>query len=141
MPAMESSADPRPARATPPCEGILIVDDDMEIRSALRDVLEDEGYAVAEASDGSEALRELKAPTRSDEQLPCVILLDLMMPVMDGWQFRAAQVQDPRLTKIPVVILTADLNARQKTAALNVSRTLTKPVKLDVLLSTIQQFC
>ena len=73
-----------------PCGGILVVDDDPDIRDSLREVLEDEGYEVACVGNGREALDHLKTANPR----PCVILLDLMMPVMDGWQFRKEQKQD-----------------------------------------------
>ena len=70
------------------CSGILIVDDDPDIRDSLKEVLEDEGYEVNGVANGREALDYLRKSPR-----PCVILLDLMMPVMDGWQFRKEQKQ------------------------------------------------
>ncbi len=82
---------------------ILVVDDDPCIRTALAEVLEDEGYQVACASNGAEALDQLQ----HDDDAPSLIVLDLMMPVMDGWAFRCAQRSDPRLSGIPVLVLSA----------------------------------
>jgi len=79
---------------------VLIVDDDRAIHSSLGEMLRDEGYATAVASDGGAALRLLRAGLR-----PGAILLDLMMPVMDGWDFRADQMKDPTLKEIPVIVL------------------------------------
>ena len=79
-----------------PCGGILVVDDDPDIRDSLREVLEDEGYEVACVGNGREALDHLKTANPR----PCVILLDLMMPVMDGWQFRKEQKQDAEIAGI-----------------------------------------
>jgi CheY-like chemotaxis protein len=81
---------------------ILVVDDDAGIRTALRDLLEMEGYSVTEAANGLAALGKLRAGLR-----PAVILLDLMMPVMDGWDLRTEQLRDPELRGIPVLIVTA----------------------------------
>src|ERR1700733_13792148 len=81
---------------------VLVVDDDHDIRGTLSQVLEDEGYSTAAASDGREALRLLRAGLR-----PCIIFLDLSMPGMDGWDFRADQMADPDLRTIPVVVITA----------------------------------
>jgi CheY-like chemotaxis protein len=81
---------------------VLVVDDDRDIRGTLGVVLEEEGYATASASDGREALRLLREGLR-----PCVIFLDLSMPGMDGWDFRANQLTDPDLSTIPVVVITA----------------------------------
>jgi CheY-like chemotaxis protein len=81
---------------------VLIVDDDRAILSGLSELLEGEGYAVATATDGLEALAQLRAGLR-----PCVILLDLMMPVMDGWDFRYEQLKDPDLKDLPIIVITA----------------------------------
>src|SRR6476646_6367807 len=78
---------------------ILIVDDDKDVRSALAELLEGEGYAVAGAHNGHEALQLMRAGLH-----PAVILLDLMMPVMDGWDFRSEQQRDPAFAGVPVVI-------------------------------------
>jgi CheY-like chemotaxis protein len=81
---------------------ILVVDDDGAIRTSLGAMLEDEGYETALASDGRAALGLLRGGLR-----PTAILLDLMMPVMDGWDFRADQLRDPTLSDIPVIVLSA----------------------------------
>ena len=81
---------------------VLIIDDDLPVRTALKELFETEGYAVALAATGHAALNHLRKGLR-----PCAILLDLMMPVMDGWDFRNEQLADPALKDIPVVILTA----------------------------------
>src|ERR1041384_8053025 len=86
-----------------PSGGILGVDADPDIRDSLREVREDEGYEVACVGNGREALGHLKAANPR----PCVILLDLMMPVMDGWQFRKEQKQDSEIAGIPLVVITA----------------------------------
>ena len=83
-------------------ELILVVDDDASIRAAMRELLETEGYDVTEAANGLAALGKLRAGLR-----PAVILLDLMMPVMDGWDLRTEQLRDPELAAIPVLIVTA----------------------------------
>jgi CheY-like chemotaxis protein len=85
-----------------PSDTVLIVDDDSAVRTALKELFETEGYTVAVAANGRAALNHLGAGLR-----PCVVLLDLMMPVMDGWDFRTEQLQDPLLKEIPVLILTA----------------------------------
>ena len=81
---------------------ILIVDDDCDVRRALTELLEDEGYAVAGAANGRAALDMIRGGVR-----PALILLDLMMPGMNGWDFRNAQLRDPELSAVPVVIVTA----------------------------------
>ena len=119
------------------CGGVLVVEDDADILRAVVQVLEDEGYTVRAAENGRVALAALRA---AGAQLPCVILLDLMMPVMDGWAFRAEQLRDPALADIPVIILTADGNAAEKARLMNGAGALRKPVELLTLLAAIQRF-
>jgi len=82
---------------------VLVVDDDDGIRDALRDLLDDAGFATLGARHGLEALNVLGALTTA----PAFILLDLMMPVMDGWAFCASRVKDPTLSEIPVIAISA----------------------------------
>ncbi|HEX6288741.1 MAG TPA: response regulator [Herpetosiphonaceae bacterium] len=121
---------------TQPCSGILIVEDDLAIREALTEILEDEGYQVQGAANGQEAIQLLRERTP-----PCLILLDLMMPVMNGWQFRAEQKQDPVLAPVPVVVISADSDLKTKAAAIEAVDYLPKPVQLTRLLDTIEQYC
>ena len=81
---------------------ILVVDDDVDIREVLREVLEQAGYAVAEAANGEQALKYLEKHPR-----PSAILLDLFMPVMDGWQFARRIESIPELTPVPIIVVTA----------------------------------
>jgi CheY-like chemotaxis protein len=80
---------------------VLLVEDEKAIREAVAEVLEEYGYAVSQARNGLEGLREARAVR------PNIIVLDLMMPTMNGWQFREAQKQDPELADIPVIIVSA----------------------------------
>ena len=80
---------------------VLVVDDDRAVLDAVSELLQNEGYRVATARDGRVALARLRRGLR-----PCVILLDLMMPGMDGWDFRQEQLRDDGLKDIPVVIIT-----------------------------------
>jgi CheY-like chemotaxis protein len=106
---------------------VLVVDDERDIRLAMAEALEDEGYEVDTARDGAEALAHLRAFH------PQVVLLDLMMPGMDGWEFRRMQRLDPELALIPVVVISAlgavkDLDAQDY---------IQKPFELDQLLSVV----
>jgi CheY-like chemotaxis protein len=121
----------------PRCAGVLVVEDDADILRAVVQVLEDEGIAVQSADNGRSALAALRAP---GAPRPCLILLDLMMPVMDGWAFRAEQLRDPALSDIPVIILTADGSAAEKSAGMNGAGALRKPVELLTLLEAIQPY-
>ena len=117
----------------PDCpRGVLIIDDDDAVRESLADALEDAEYSPISAANGQEALEYLQKGGR-----PCVILLDLMMPIMDGWEFRAAQLADPALGPIPVIVLSA-VNEIGRVAAGAVLR---KPVQLTTLLEAVQRFC
>ncbi len=109
---------------------LLVVEDDADIRETLDGLLSMEGFHVIGCSNGREALDWLHASPKPD-----VILLDLMMPVMDGWQFRVVQKQDPELSAIPVVALSADATA--KAAAIDADAYLKKPVEYETLLETI----
>jgi CheY-like chemotaxis protein len=113
-------------------EAVLIVEDDAALRETLCMVLADAGYTAATASDGVEALRYLA----SVDELPCMILLDLMMPEMDGWQFRAVQAGDPRLSRICTAVLTAN-----KSKPVQADHHLAKPISLAALLDVVAQCC
>jgi excisionase family DNA binding protein len=114
-----------------PRQHILVVDDDELVRDSLRDFLTDLGYSVLLAADGREALDLLAA---AGTPLPAVIVLDLMMPRLDGREFRAAQARDPRLAGIPVLFVTAD-----RRAALDGSIVLRKPLDLSALREAIRK--
>ncbi len=116
---------------------VLVVDDDTEIRETMIDVLEDAGYEAVGASDGVEALAQL----RDDGDRWCVVLLDLMMPNMDGRAFREEQLQDPALSPIPVVIVSARNDVAEAAADLNVAAHVTKPLRLKALVELVDQFC
>jgi CheY-like chemotaxis protein len=116
--------------------GVLVVEDDPDIQQVLRFALEMAGYPVTTAGNGVEAMRQLQAATP-----PCLILLDLMMPVMDGWQFRAAQQRDPALAAIPVVVISADGRVPQKATSMGAAGYLAKPVDFDKLVEVVQRYC
>jgi CheY-like chemotaxis protein len=116
---------------------VLVVDDDADIRDTVIEVLQDSGHDVMGASNGVEALQQL----RTASVLPCVILLDLMMPHMDGEQFRAEQLKDPQLSRIPVVIISAFRDTAERAKALNAAGHLTKPVSIDALMLAINSVC
>jgi CheY-like chemotaxis protein len=115
---------------------VMIVEDDIDVRESIEEVLADNDYRTVGVANGKEALDRLRAGLEQ----PCLILLDIMMPVMDGWQFRALQRKDPELGSIPVVVLTAHVDLEQ-TAELEAAACLKKPIRLDTLLDTVQRFC
>ena len=116
---------------------ILVVDDDAALRNTLVEILEEEGYRASAASNGMEALEVL----RTSQAPPAVILLDMMMPVMDGWAFRAEQQRDPMLSEIPVVIFSAQGNVKEMASQVSASAYLKKPLLLKELLEMIDKFC
>jgi CheY-like chemotaxis protein len=123
-------------RATPPAghRPILIVEDDADLREMMAQLLTLEGYRAEAVSNGRDALEYLSRGPRPD-----LILLDLMMPVMDGWEFRRRQREDPALAALPVVVLSALDQAR----ALDLGGTafLKKPLDFDRLLELVRQYC
>jgi CheY-like chemotaxis protein len=116
---------------------VMIVEDDRDVLESMAEVLEDSDYHVMRAKHGAEALASL----REGGHRPCVILLDIMMPVMDAWEFRAAQARDPVLGTIPVVVLSAHAKMQEAAADMHAAGALAKPVRLDALLATVRQFC
>jgi CheY-like chemotaxis protein len=115
---------------------VLIVDDDRAVVDSLRDFLEDEGFEVVTAAEGRDALDQLRRGLR-----PCVILLDLMMPRMNGWEFRDEQLQDADLKDIPVVVVSAcplDAGARTRLGDVDC---VSKPPSLPRLLAAIRRNC
>jgi CheY-like chemotaxis protein len=112
---------------------LLIVDDDVELCESLADALTDAGYDAVTAHDAHRALRlSRRGPP------PCLILLDLMMPEMTGWQFRERQLRDHRTRDIPLVIMTASREGRGRSMPANAL--LLKPFTLDELLDQVESF-
>ncbi len=115
---------------------VLVVEDDADLLAALSGALEDEGFGVSRARHGLDALGKLRSGCR-----PCVILLDLMMPIMNGWQFRHEQRQDSELPKIPVVVVSAKTDSAQHAAWLEADAYVEKPLSLGKLVEIVNRFC
>jgi len=113
---------------------VMVVDDDDDIRDTLAGLLEDEGYEVAAFPTGRDAFEALKRGLD-----PRVILLDLMMPLMDGAEFRRAQLADPSLQAIPVILITAAGLERVRRS--EYSEVLRKPLKIDRVLEVVAGYC
>jgi CheY-like chemotaxis protein len=117
-------------------ETVLVVDDDPEIRESLSELLDHRGYSVLQAENGRRALDVLKAvPPRT----PCLVVLDLAMPVLDGHQFLKYRAEDPVLRRIPVVVVSA--NPRPPQPLEGIEAYLQKPLEPDVLLEIIRRTC
>lgn len=115
---------------------ILVVEDDEDLRESLCALLEVEGYRAVGVFNGLEALQYLQA-----HRLPCIILLDLMMPGMSGGEFRARQLADAMLARVPTIVVSAmDLN-HQQSQVLNAAGYLSKPVNPARLAQTVRQHC
>jgi two-component system response regulator MprA len=115
---------------------ILLVDDDLDIRREVSEILREEGFDVMAASGGAEALRLLG----ESSALPVVILLDLVMPRTDGWEFRRAQLADPRLASIPVLVFSSFGSGPRNAADLRAAGFVTKPFAIAELLGAIARF-
>ena len=107
------------------------------IRDSIVEFLDESGYQAVGASDGRDALDKLAASSAP----PCLILLDLMMPIMDGRSFREQQMQIPRLASIPVIVFSAYRDVAQTATELNAAGHLPKPLKLTDLLRVVQEHC
>ena len=116
---------------------ILVVEDDADIRELVAMILEDQGYEVQVAEHGADALTKL----RSVGEKPCLILLDLMMPIMDGWSFCEEKERDPSLSEIPVVVVSAVERSDARNASVRSAGHLPKPVDMTTLLQTVALHC
>jgi CheY-like chemotaxis protein len=120
------------------CPGlVLVVDDDDDLRETLGEVLSDEGFQVRFAPNGRAALEILRDELHGDLR-PCAVLLDLMMPVMSGWQFREEQRGDPLLAAIPVVVMSAGWESRHE---VDCAEFIPKPIKLERMLGVLRRLC
>jgi CheY-like chemotaxis protein len=110
---------------------VLVVEDDFGTREALADLLQDRGYSVISVADGREALNYLR-----DASAPGIIILDLMMPVMDGWEFLEHQSHDPALLDIPVIVV----SATPPRHPLRAKAVLQKPIQFESLVEMLERF-
>jgi CheY-like chemotaxis protein len=123
-------------RPMPSSHLVLVVEDDADFRDALVSALEHAGYEVIAAVNGAAALQLLQWRI-----VPSVVLLDLMMPVMDGRTFRQHQLADPALASIPVIVLSADTQAADLATSPGVHAVLRKPVDIEALLRVLDTLC
>lgn len=116
--------------------GVLLVEDDPDLRQDLAYLIQYEGYTVTTAANGREALDCLCTMQR-----PCVIILDLMMPVMDGWELRAELLKMPELKDVPVVLLSGVADVQSQAQSLQAVDYLTKPIDLRRLYHMVSEYC
>ena len=114
---------------------VLVVEDDRDIRENMKNFLASEGFEVQTAENGQKALDILHAGLK-----PAIILLDLMMPVMDGFKFREEQEKDPKIAYIPIVLMTADSQIESARFKLGIKTFIRKPFDLDALSRVLQQY-
>jgi len=112
---------------------ILVVEDDDSIREVVTLLLESDGYTVKSARDGKAALEVL-----SEIEQPCLIILDLMMPVMDGWEFLKSAKRNSAIASIPIVVTSAVADCLKISGAVKV---LKKPIDLDGLMKIVCHYC
>ncbi len=117
---------------------VLIVENDDSLREGATELLEENGYEVLSARDGLEGLAALRQVESG--HLPDLILLDLWMPRMDGWQFKAAVKQVPAFAKIPIVVFTAD-RLSEDVLSIGADDYVVKPPDVEALLTTVEYFC
>lgn len=114
---------------------VLIIDDDLGIRESLRELLEYAGYEVMEAGDGKMAIDLLE----TSPSLPSMILLDLMMPALNGYAFREIQQNNPKISQIPIVLMTAGTDIEIKGQSLEAMAYLRKPFDIDTILNLLEE--
>lgn len=115
------------------CNSILVVEDDDDIRNAIVDLLETEGYSTESAVNGKDALDKL-----SQIERPCLVLLDMMMPIMNGRQFLDEVMKDSTLAPIPILIVSAVADKANTEGSVGF---LKKPIDIDVVLDVVSQYC
>jgi CheY-like chemotaxis protein len=115
---------------------VLLVDDDDELREAIGELLRFEGFEVSAVRHGHEALEALRS-----RPLPRVIVLDLMMPVMNGEQFRTEQLGAPGLAGVPVVVMSAAYDGRKRAEAMGASDYFSKPIDFDAFVAALRRYC
>jgi CheY-like chemotaxis protein len=116
-----------------PFKPVLVVDDDINTRLTMQALLEAEGYEVACAADGQEALDYLNRVG-----LPALILLDLAMPVLNGYQFRERQLRNPQWAAVPVILISGDRDLARIAGALGVEAYFRKPVEMGEMLDAVR---
>jgi two-component system chemotaxis response regulator CheY len=115
---------------------ILVVEDDSSLRDAMGDLLGEEGMSATRAENGQVGLDLLRAGAR-----PCLVLLDLQMPLVDGMTFRRRQLEDPRIAGIPVVVMTGQPGKAQEAKRLGVALTMSKPIAPSRVVGVVERFC
>jgi CheY-like chemotaxis protein len=120
---------------------VLIVEDDADMRDMLAALLALEGFHAIGAEDGLEALHLLRTLRRRAPDMPCLVLLDLMMPRLGGNEFRRAQLGDPAVAGVPVAVMSGASDVEQRAQALGAVATVTKPIDVAALMEIVRRYC
>jgi DNA-binding response OmpR family regulator len=124
-----------------PLGNILIVEDDADTRELLTKLLASQGFHAVCAEDGLEGLHLLRTVRHRAPKVPCLVLLDLMMPRLGGQAFRRAQLEDPVVASVPVAVLSGAFDAQERAQGLGAVAMLTKPIDFDALLTVVRRYC
>ena len=120
---------------------ILIVEDDPDTREMLSVLLAMEGFHAVAAEDGLEALHLLRTVRHRAPEVPCLVLLDLMMPRLSGHEFRRAQLGDPTVASVPVAVMSGASDLEARAQALGAVASLSKPIDCDFLMNVVRRYC
>ena len=120
---------------------VLIVDDDLGTRELLTAVLSGEGFHVVVAEDGLEGLHMLRIVRHRAPDVPCLVLLDLAMPRLGGFAFRRAQLADPSVANVPVVVISGAIDLEKRALSMGAVAVVPKPINFDVLTDVVQRYC
>jgi CheY-like chemotaxis protein len=130
-----------PEPSVTPLGHVLIVEDDPDTREMLATLLTSEGFHVVGAEDGLEALHLLRAVRHAGSNAPCLVLLDLNMPRFSGNEFRRAQLGDPVVSPVPIVVMSGAADVDEWARALGAVATLNKPIDFDLLIQVVRRYC
>jgi CheY-like chemotaxis protein len=141
-PRRTADAEGARTRVSPASAGnVLIVEDDPAMRDVVSTVLAAQGFHAVAAEDGLEGLHLLRAVRHRAPRVPCLILLDLLMPRLGGSEFRRAQLKDPVVSQVPVAVMSGATDIVEKAKKLGAVATLTKPLDVERLLAVVKRYC
>ena len=124
-----------------PAGNVLIVEDDPDTREMLATLLATEGFYAVSAEDGLEALHVLRTVRHRAPEVPCLVLLDLMMPRLGGGEFRRAQLGDPTVAGVPVAVMSGAVDLDERAQALGAVASVSKPIDVDLLMDVVRRYC